>query len=102
MGAIAEELADQVVITDDNPRREDPEQIIAGILSGMQRPLAARVERDRGAAITSALRAAGPADAVLIAGKGHEDYQIIGSGTLPFSDRESVLAAMGVREEQRS
>ena len=73
----------------------DPEQIIAGIQSGMQtRPASALVERQRGLAIAAALQLAGPADAVLIAGKGHETGQIVGDETLPFNDRESALLAM--------
>jgi len=87
-----------VVITDDNPRHEDPEQIVAGILSGMRRPQAAKVERQRGTAIALALQAARAADAVLIAGKGHEQYQIVGAETRAFSDRESVLGVMRDRE----
>jgi UDP-N-acetylmuramoyl-L-alanyl-D-glutamate--2,6-diaminopimelate ligase len=94
MGAIAEELADVVVLTDDNPRREDPVQIIAAIQSGMQHANRVRVERHRAEAIASALDLAGSADAILIAGKGHETGQVIGDETLPFNDREVALQAM--------
>ncbi|MCC6134553.1 MAG: UDP-N-acetylmuramoyl-L-alanyl-D-glutamate--2,6-diaminopimelate ligase [Candidatus Contendobacter sp.] len=87
MGAIAERLADRVIVTDDNPRTEDPQQIIAAIQAGMRRPDAAIVIRDRRQAITQALAEAGGGDIVLIAGKGHEDYQIIGTERWPFSDR---------------
>ncbi|MEQ1580041.1 MAG: UDP-N-acetylmuramoyl-L-alanyl-D-glutamate--2,6-diaminopimelate ligase [Steroidobacteraceae bacterium] len=97
MGAIAEELADVVVLTDDNPRREDPAQIIASIQSGMQRADQVRVERQRAEAIAAALDLAGPDDAVLIAGKGHETGQVIGDETLPFNDREVALHAMRLK-----
>ncbi|MEY4932852.1 MAG: UDP-N-acetylmuramoyl-L-alanyl-D-glutamate--2,6-diaminopimelate ligase, partial [Pseudomonadota bacterium] len=97
MGAIAEELADVVVLTDDNPRGEDPEQIIAAIRSGMRFPDRVRVERQRVQAIAAALDLAGPTDAVLIAGKGHETGQVIGDETLPFNDRDVALQAMQVR-----
>ncbi len=87
MGAIAERLADRVIVTDDNPRTEDPDRIIAAILAGMRQPDAALVIRDRRQAIEQALAEAGGGDTVLIAGKGHEDYQIMGTERLPFSDQ---------------
>lgn len=88
MGAVAERLADRIVVTDDNPRHEDPQRIIDDILSGMRlRPL---VQRDRRAAIHFAIHEAGQGDTVLVAGKGHEDYQQIGDERLPFSDRALV------------
>lgn len=92
MGAVAERYADAVVLTNDNPRTEDPQQIIDDICAGLKQPGAAHVETDRGDAIAYALQAAGPGDVVLIAGKGHETVQIIGNRTLPFSDRERVMA----------
>jgi UDP-N-acetylmuramoyl-L-alanyl-D-glutamate--2,6-diaminopimelate ligase len=95
MAAIAERRADRVMITDDNPRREDPDAITAQILTGLQRPHRAMVERDRAAAIRRALREAQPGDSVLIAGKGHEDYQILGQRRVPFSDREIVQDWLG-------
>jgi UDP-N-acetylmuramoyl-L-alanyl-D-glutamate--2,6-diaminopimelate ligase len=94
MGAIAERLADRVLITDDNPRSEDGDAIVAGIASGLARPWNALIERDRERAIARALAEAGPADAVLIAGKGHEDYQIVGAERRHFSDRDVALAAL--------
>jgi UDP-N-acetylmuramoyl-L-alanyl-D-glutamate--2,6-diaminopimelate ligase len=94
MGAIAEEHAEHVVVTDDNPRGEDGDAIIAAILAGMRAPRRAVVERDRRAAIRHALRAARPGDAVLVAGKGHEDYQIVGARRLAFSDRAVVEALL--------
>lgn len=91
MGAIAERLADCVIVTDDNPRTEDPERIIRDILSGIQKPPGtATVIRDRRAAIARALAEATAGDMVLIAGKGHENYQIIGTQQLPFSDHAVV------------
>jgi len=90
MGAAAEQWADRVIVTDDNPRTEDPERIVSDILAGMQYPEAATVIRDRRAAIFHTLAGASADDIVLIAGKGHEDYQIIGTKRFTFSDREVV------------
>ncbi|MDS4020096.1 MAG: UDP-N-acetylmuramoyl-L-alanyl-D-glutamate--2,6-diaminopimelate ligase [Candidatus Competibacter sp.] len=87
MGAVAERLADRVIATDDNPRTEEPGRIVRDILAGMNHPEAVVVLRDRRAAILHALVEAEAGDIVLIAGKGHEDYQIIGTERLPFSDR---------------
>jgi UDP-N-acetylmuramoyl-L-alanyl-D-glutamate--2,6-diaminopimelate ligase len=95
MGAIAERLADSVVITDDNPRGENGDVIVANILAGLAQPAAATVQRDRANAIELALNSAHAGDAVLIAGKGHEDYQVIAGETRHFSDREVVQAALG-------
>ena len=95
MGAVARALADRVIITDDNPRREDPGAIIADILAGAGP--AAEVIRDRATAIAHALRTAAPNDTVLIAGKGHETVQIVGTASRPFSDQavaRSVLDQM--------
>ncbi len=89
MGGIAARLADQVILTDDNPRNEDPDNIIAAIQSGMT-GVQPSVQRDRAHAIEQALDTALPDDMVLIAGKGHEDYQIVGSQQRHFSDREVV------------
>ena len=92
MGAVAERYADAVVLTNDNPRTEDPQQIIDDISAGFKQPGSVHVEIDRGNAIAHALQSAGHGDIVLIAGKGHEAVQIIGSKALPFSDRERVMA----------
>lgn len=93
MGAIATQWADVVILTDDNPRSEDPQFIIDSIKSGMKnRPVI--VQRDRAQAIEQALQAATAADIVLIAGKGHEDYQIIGADARHFSDREVARAIL--------
>jgi UDP-N-acetylmuramoyl-L-alanyl-D-glutamate--2,6-diaminopimelate ligase len=88
MGAAAERLADRVIVTDDNPRSEDPDHIVGMILSGFSSPAHALVERDRALAIETALAEAGPRDVVLIAGKGHEDYQLVGAERRHWSDRE--------------
>jgi UDP-N-acetylmuramoyl-L-alanyl-D-glutamate--2,6-diaminopimelate ligase len=90
MGRIAEQHAEHVIVTNDNPRGEDPALIVAEILAGLRDPGRAVVDRDRRAAIRHALRHARAADAVLVAGKGHEDYQIIGAQRLAFSDRTVV------------
>jgi len=95
MGAIADELADEIIVTDDNPRSEDPQEIIRGITRGIKAH-PARVIPDRAAAIASALNRAGAADIVLIAGKGHEDYQIYGATRRSFSDRSEAQRVLGV------
>jgi len=99
MGAVAERLADEVILTDDNPRTEDPQQIIDEICAGIRRPEMIHIEHDRAHAITRAMQEAGPDDLVLIAGKGHEMVQVIGTRSVPFSDRERVRAL--VREWSR-
>ena len=90
MGAIAERLADHAIVTDDNPRHEDGDAIVADILAGMREPKRARVERDRARAITEALRQARAGDVVLVAGKGHETYQVVRNQHLAYSDRDTV------------
>jgi UDP-N-acetylmuramoyl-L-alanyl-D-glutamate--2,6-diaminopimelate ligase len=95
MGAIAESHADVVVVTDDNPRTEDSRAIIQQILAGVREPEAVHVIADRAEAIHFALAEADAGDVVVIAGKGHEDYQIVGTETRPFSDRVVVLDALG-------
>ena len=110
MGEAAAKGADLVVVTSDNPRTEDPGAIIAEILPGLERagmlelaPAAARrgdhgflVEPDRRAAIELAVAAARDGDAILVAGKGHEDYQIVGQERRPFSDRDEARRALGI------
>lgn len=90
MGAIAERLADCVVVTSDNPRSEDPRQIFEDIRRGMQLPEAALWEIDRAKAIETVARRCRPGDVVLVAGKGHETYQVIGMEKIPFDDRQLV------------
>jgi UDP-N-acetylmuramoyl-L-alanyl-D-glutamate--2,6-diaminopimelate ligase len=94
MGSIAENLADQIIVTDDNPRSEDPQAITQDIVKGI-RSGAVRVIHDRGEAIATALREANAIDLVLIAGKGHEDYQIYGETRRSFSDRTEALRYLG-------
>jgi UDP-N-acetylmuramoyl-L-alanyl-D-glutamate--2,6-diaminopimelate ligase len=86
MGAIAESLADFLIVTDDNPRGEDGDRIVEQIAAGLQVPQRAMVERDRAAAISLAITSARPGDVVLIAGKGHEPYQEVAGMRLPFDD----------------
>ena len=93
MGAMAQRLADQVILTDDNPRGEAPEQIVTEILGGMD-DAAVHVEHDRAKAIQVAIAAAGADDLVLVAGKGHEDYQEIDGQRRPFSDIDQVHTAL--------
>jgi UDP-N-acetylmuramoyl-L-alanyl-D-glutamate--2,6-diaminopimelate ligase len=95
MGAIAESHADVVVVTDDNPRTENSRAILEQILAGMRQPDGVHVIADRAEAIHFALAEADAGDVVVIAGKGHEDYQIVGHETRPFSDRAVVLDALG-------
>lgn len=97
MGEAAERGADQVVVTWDNPRGEEPGDIVGQILGGMDQPQRAHVERDRGKAIAHAIDAAGQDDLVLIAGKGHEEVQIVGDRRLPFSDREEARRRLARR-----
>lgn len=94
MGAIAEQFADRVWVTSDNPRTEDPRTIIQQILQGMSKPGQALVEMDRASAIRQALAECGKKDILVIAGKGHEKYQIIGTEKLPFSDRLEIESWM--------
>jgi UDP-N-acetylmuramoyl-L-alanyl-D-glutamate--2,6-diaminopimelate ligase len=97
MGAIAEARADRIIVTDDNPRREDGDAIVAQILAGLARPQAATVQRDRAKAIALAIGAAGAGDAVLIAGKGHEPYQEVGTQRHRFDDLDVARRALEAR-----
>ncbi len=92
MGAIAEKIADKIVITSDNPRSEDPQQIITDIIAGLKSVAAEKVtvEPDRGKAIELLKTIANNNDVVVIAGKGHEDYQILKDRTIHFDDREQA------------
>jgi UDP-N-acetylmuramoyl-L-alanyl-D-glutamate--2,6-diaminopimelate ligase len=94
MGAAAAARADRLVLTDDNPRGEDGDAIVAGIQAGLPPGAAARVERDRGRAIADAIAAAAPGDVVLVAGKGHEPWQEVGGELRRFSDAAAVRAAL--------
>ncbi|WP_105664819.1 UDP-N-acetylmuramoyl-L-alanyl-D-glutamate--2,6-diaminopimelate ligase [Cronobacter dublinensis] len=95
MGAIAEQFADVVVVTDDNPRTEDPKAIVADILTGMLDAGRARVVEGRAEAVTNAIMQASENDVVLVAGKGHEDYQIVGTRRLDYSDRVTAARLLG-------
>ncbi len=90
MGALAEALADNIILTDDNPRREPSVGIIADILEGMQQPRLVQVIADRREAIQAAIDSAAEDDVILVAGKGHESWQQVGDQKLPFSDLETV------------
>ena len=94
MGRAAEQLADQVIVTDDNPRTESPETIVSEILRGMNDPDKVSVVHNRQAAIEFALSQAVADDLIVIAGKGHEQEQIIGRDRYPFSDRHVVQRIM--------
>jgi UDP-N-acetylmuramoyl-L-alanyl-D-glutamate--2,6-diaminopimelate ligase len=94
MGRIAAELADDIIVTDDNPRTEDPAHIVAEIVSGIAGAAPTIVEHDRALAIQMALQRSVPDDVVLVAGKGHEDYQIYGRERRPFLDQAIVTAAL--------
>jgi UDP-N-acetylmuramyl-tripeptide synthetase len=90
MGGLAESGADFTFVTSDNPRTEDPSRIIGEIVSGMQDKKRYEVIEDREKAIAAAIGMAADGDTVLIAGKGHEDYQIVGTKKHPFDDRETA------------
>ena len=95
MGMAAAELSDFVVLTSDNPRSEDPLAIINDALVGLRRfdtPFLA--EPDRATAIREAIIQAKPGDAVILAGKGHETYQVLPTGTIAFDDREEARKAL--------
>ncbi len=100
MGRIAHELADRAIVTSDNPRGEEPLEIIGEILAGIPPSARIAVEPDRRSAIRLAIAEAGPGDVVVIAGKGHETYQIAGAQRLHFDDREEAAAAL--RERARA
>jgi UDP-N-acetylmuramoyl-L-alanyl-D-glutamate--2,6-diaminopimelate ligase len=94
MGSIAESKADLAIVTSDNPRTEDPERILDDIESGMGGVEHERIE-DRRAAIARAMDVWAEGDVILLAGKGHEDYQIRGTTKLPFDERKIVADLRG-------
>lgn len=100
MGGIAVTRADLAVLTSDNPRTEDPQAILAEVAAGMKDKSKATIVADRREAIRAALATLGKDDCLLIAGKGHEDYQIIGKEKRHFSDQEEILAWAGERGGQ--
>jgi UDP-N-acetylmuramoyl-L-alanyl-D-glutamate--2,6-diaminopimelate ligase len=93
MGSIAARLADAVMVTSDNPRTEDPDRILEDVVAGIPAGTELQVNGDRAAAIATAIAEARPEDLVLIAGKGHEDYQILGTTKVHFDDREEAEKA---------
>jgi len=95
MGHIASEMADESILTDDNPRTEDPAKIVADILAGFPGPVLPLVEHDRALAIRTALQRSAAQDVVVVAGKGHEDYQIYGTVRRPFSDQAVLRSVLG-------
>jgi len=97
MGAIAAQLADRVVVTSDNPRTEDPLSILNDVVAGISAGTDLVVEADRARAIALGIAAAEPCDLVLIAGKGHEDYQILGTTKIHFDDREEAERALRLK-----
>ncbi|WP_017306609.1 UDP-N-acetylmuramoyl-L-alanyl-D-glutamate--2,6-diaminopimelate ligase [Spirulina subsalsa] len=97
MGKIAADLADVAVVTSDNPRTEDPEQILRDVVAGIDPSRNPVVIGDRATAIRQAILDAQPGDGVLIAGKGHEDYQILGTEKIHFDDREQAREALQMR-----
>ena len=96
MGKVADHRADKIIVTSDNPRSESPQKIINQVLLGISRDVSAVV--DRRDAIRTAIVDAQPEDVILIAGKGHEDYQILGADRLPFSDRAEARLALRSRQ----
>jgi UDP-N-acetylmuramoyl-L-alanyl-D-glutamate--2,6-diaminopimelate ligase len=99
MGAIAANLADWAIVTSDNPRTEDPQQILQDVLAGIPEAIGSEaieplVMIDRAEAIRTAILQAQPGDGILIAGKGHEDYQILGTEKIHFDDREQARDAL--------
>jgi UDP-N-acetylmuramoyl-L-alanyl-D-glutamate--2,6-diaminopimelate ligase len=101
MGRAAAQWADEIIVTSDNPRTEDPESIAAMVIEGVQAGLKKghnwRKELDRRAAIAAAVALADEGDVVVLAGKGHEDYQIVGTEKRHFDDREEARAALAER-----
>ena len=100
MAAAAELRADRVVVTSDNPRSEKPQAIISQILLGLSHADGVEVQADRARAIAETIAAAAPADVILLAGKGHEDYQEVAGVKSPFSDQAHAQAALGRRKER--
>lgn len=101
MGAVAERFTDHLIVTSDNPRTEDPARIMQDIQAGLADPDRALLITDRGQAIVEASRLARPGDLVLVAGKGHETCQVVGTDAKRFDDREAVRAAFARRPPAR-
>ena len=97
MAAIAAELSDAVVVTSDNPRTEDPQGILDDVVKGIPSGTALTLTLDRAEAIAHSIQNSGGEDLVLIAGKGHEDYQILGTQKVHFDDREQAFKALQLK-----
>ncbi len=97
MASIAARLADRVVVTSDNPRTEDPSRILSDVVAGLPPGMDHEIVEDRAQAIALAIASAQPDDLVLVAGKGHEDYQILGTEKVHFDDREEAEKALRLR-----
>ena len=97
MGMMAEKYADGIIITSDNPRYEDPEEIIKDILAGINNRDHVTIDIDRESAIQNTIKAASINDVVLIAGKGHENYQELAGVRRPFSDQDVVRKTLEIR-----
>ncbi len=100
MAAVVEKNADRVVVTSDNPRSEKPENIISQILLGLSHHECVQVQADRARAIAETIAAAAREDVVLLAGKGHEDYQEVAGVKQPFSDKVHAQAALDARRPE--
>ncbi|MCZ4370805.1 UDP-N-acetylmuramoyl-L-alanyl-D-glutamate--2,6-diaminopimelate ligase [Vibrio diazotrophicus] len=96
MASIAEKFADRVILTDDNPRSEDPASIVQDMLAGLAKPNEAQIEHSRYLAAKFAVDNAEADDIILLAGKGHEDYQVMAHETVHYSDRESAQTLLGL------
>jgi UDP-N-acetylmuramyl tripeptide synthase len=94
MAAVAEKNSDRVVVTSDNPRSEKPEAIISQVLLGLSRRECVQVQADRARAIAESIQAAAAGDVILLAGKGHEDYQEVAGVKHPFSDQDHARRAL--------
>jgi UDP-N-acetylmuramoyl-L-alanyl-D-glutamate--2,6-diaminopimelate ligase len=94
MGKIASELADSIILTNDNPRSERPESITDNILDGINSEIDIQIIHDRGTAIKTAVTTLREDECLLIAGKGHETTQTIGNKVLTFNDKKAVLDAL--------
>lgn len=97
MASIAEKFADHIILSDDNPRSEDAQLIVQDMLAGLKLPQKAEVEHDRFLAAKFALENASANDIILLAGKGHEDYQVLKDGVVHYSDRESACELLGIK-----
>jgi len=100
MGSIAEEFSDHVFITSDNPRSEEPQKIVNDILMGIEKKEKITIDIDRFKAINESIKFANKGDIVLIAGKGHEDYQILNDKVIDFDDRK--IAQKLLQEQRKS